>query len=267
MLLDAGSSELITRHLQWCDVMGRSANTIEIRRQVLTRAAAALGPFDSMTATSILYWLGEQHVSPSSVRTYLGQLRSFYRWAVDDGHLQHDPTNRMQLPRVRRRMPRPLPMGDIDLAMHLAPRPVGTWILLGAYAGLRCLEIASVRGEDLHDQPEGLVLYVTGKFGDQRYVPAHELVVSALREYPAKGRLWDVTAKQVSRTGNQWLGQLGVGGTMHQLRHTFATQVYAHRSDLLVTQQLLGHASPATTAIYAQVSDRRLIDAVASIGR
>jgi site-specific recombinase XerD len=49
---------------------------------------------------------------------------------------------------------------------------------------------------------------------------------------------------------------------VHQLRHTFATRVYETTGDLLITQQLLGHASPATTAIYAQVSGSRLRDAV-----
>ena len=53
---------------------------------------------------------------------------------------------------------------------------------------------------------------------------------------------------------------LGVRG--HRLRHRFATNVHERTGNLLALQQLLGHSSPNTTAIYAQVSDATLLDVV-----
>jgi Phage integrase family len=47
--------------------------------------------------------------------------------------------------------------------------------------------------------------------------------------------------------------EAGIGATLHQLRHRFGTQTYARRRDLRMVQELLGHASPATTAVYTLV--------------
>jgi integrase/recombinase XerC len=189
------------------------------------------------------------------------QLRGFYRWARRAGLVTVDPALEVPVPRVPRRIPRPLDRSAVMLAIRLAPRPVGTWIVLGAYAGLRCLEIAGLCGEDLRD---GWLYVRSGKGGHQRMIPAPLQVTHALDDHPAVGPLWHVQAARVSQLGNRWLRQLGAGGTMHQLRHSYATRVYDSTGDLLVTQQLLGHASPATTAIYAQVSGSRLRDAVAN---
>jgi site-specific recombinase XerD len=56
------------------------------------------------------------------------------------------------------------------------------------------------------------------------------------------------------------------GITAHQLRHRFATAAYAHQRDLRAVQELLGHASPATTARYTAVPDRAKFDAVMAAG-
>jgi site-specific recombinase XerC len=58
---------------------------------------------------------------------------------------------------------------------------------------------------------------------------------------------------------------LGMGWTAHQLRHRFATRVHDASGDLLVTQALLGHASPTTTAIYAKFSSPRAVEAVRKV--
>jgi integrase/recombinase XerC len=252
--------DMVAEHDVWQRRAGTAGRSRDLRTGLLRRLARDLGPLDAVSAAGLEDWLGGLGVCTSSRATYLVQIRGFYRWAVRAGLLSHDPTVGIPVPRVPRRVPRPLDPVSVSLAVELAPRPVGTWIVLGAYGGLRCCEIAPLRGEDLRDG----WLYVVGKGGHQRMIPAPLQVVSALGTHPATGALWDEDAATVSRVGNQWLRRLGAGGTMHQLRHTFATRVYDQTGDLLVTQQLLGHASPATTAIYAQVSGARLRDAVAA---
>lgn len=252
--------DLIAEHVLWCRSAGLADATITMRRQILGRLVAALGPLEGITASGVTEWAAGLDVSVTARAAYLSQLRSFWRWAEAAGHLD-DIGRRLPIPRAPRRLPRPLDVEAIRTAIALAPRPISTWIILGAYAGLRCAEIADLRGDDLR----GGWLYVIGKGGHQRMVPAHHVVVAELADYPPSGRLWATSAKQVSRRGSQWLRQLGAGGTMHQLRHTFATEVYSQRSDLLVTQQLLGHASPATTAVYARVASASLRQAVDSL--
>jgi integrase len=65
---------------------------------------------------------------------------------------------------------------------------------------------------------------------------------------------------------SEYLRASGVNATAHQLRHRFATALYeASGGDLLVTQQMLGHASPSTTAIYAAWSPDRAASAIAKL--
>jgi integrase len=60
-----------------------------------------------------------------------------------------------------------------------------------------------------------------------------------------------LTACRVSGLCNVYLRSVGAGATLHQLRHFFATSLYRASKDIRLTQEALGHASPATTAIYA----------------
>jgi integrase len=55
------------------------------------------------------------------------------------------------------------------------------------------------------------------------------------------------------------------GWTMHTLRHRCATRAYAHQSDLLLVQELLGHASPSTTRRYIELDRREMRKMVEAI--
>lgn len=238
--------------------------SVHLRGAVLGRLArwSPVG-LEVISAGLVERWLGGLEVSRSSRRTYLKQLRGFYRWAVQRELVATDPTAGLPLPPEPRRVPRPLAWPDVEAAAALSPRPVSAWVTLAAYAGLRCAEIAGLEGGDLAD---GVLIVVEGKGGRQRMIPAHPRVVDVLADYPATGRLWLADARQVSHDGNRWLRRLGVPGTMHQLRHTFATGIYeGSGGDLFATQQLLGHASPATTQIYVEVARSRLAAAVAGL--
>ena len=147
--------------------------------------------------------------------------------------------------------------------VDLAPLPVRTWIVLGAWAGLRCLEIAGLEGDDLR---QGWLYVRCGKGGHQRMVPACLEVERALAAHPgAQGRLWDATPGRVSALGNDWLRRLDAGGTMHQLRHTFVTGVDeqyrrpARHAAVAARPRLPGHDRHLRTGVR-----QRLRDAVAA---
>ena len=138
-------------------------------------------------------------------------------------------------------------------------------IRLAGEHGLRRAEIAVVHSRDVVHDLLGYSLQVHGKGGRLRYVPLADDVANAILDaagyaFPGKidGHLspWWV-GKLVSRL-------LPKGWTTHTLRHRFATVSYAEDHDVFAVQDLMGHASPATTLRYVALADdakRRLVEA------
>ena len=144
---------------------------------------------------------------------------------------------------------------------------------LGAFAGLRCQEIAHLNVEDLL-WADGLlrVSAYAAKGGRERMIPLHHEIEGALKAYgvPRQGAMFMGQSRRrfrperISQLGSQYLHDAGIMATMHQLRHWFGTNV-ARSGNLRAAQELLGHASPATTAIYTKVTVDDMRSAVASL--
>lgn len=136
---------------------------------------------------------------------------------------------------------------------------------LAAFAGLRCAEIAALDWADLN----GDMMLIHGKGGKQRVVPVHPFILASLRALPnrhAYGPVLNVNPVQVSHAIRQHLLTCGIVASAHMLRHWFATTAYEESgSDLRMVQELLGHSSPTTTAIYTRWSRTRAVDVVASM--
>jgi site-specific recombinase XerD len=219
-----------------------------------------------VTADVIEQHLDDCHVAADTRRTYLSFLRAFYAWAVGHDLTQTNPTRRCVVPRKRVALPRPIATRDLRVAMTEAeasdPR-MAAWLALAAYAGLRCSEIARLRAQDVGVDVGALFVH-QGKGRRDRTVPLNPALRRALQGYgvPARGLVFTrardggaIQPSTVSRYISRFLEELGIHATAHQLRHWYATEVYDKSGgDLLLTQQLLGHASPATTAVYAAVS-------------
>lgn len=253
--------KLLAEHLGWCRLGGLSEATMGDRRTVVARFGRDGPGLAAADEAAVVTWLGGLAVQPTSVRTYLCHLRGFYRWAAEHRGVA-DPTVRVPAPREPHRVARPAgTWAEIDMATRLAPEPERSWIILAAWAGLRCCEVAPLAGRDLHDGQ----VRVVGKGGRARWVDAHPRVLDVFDGAPG-GRLWPgVDRRAVSRRGTRWLRRSGLDATMHQLRHSFSTTTYAAGGDLLAVQQLLGHSSPATTAMYVRVGGDRTAAAVAAL--
>jgi len=74
-----------------------------------------------------------------------------------------------------------------------------------------------------------------------------------------------VTASQVSHLASRYLHESGSSSTFHALRHRFATDAYAASCELRLVQELLGHASPVTTAVYAALVPGRSAEVAAQV--
>ena len=223
----------------------------------------------------------ERTYRASSVARALAAARALHRFLVREGVVPDDPTQGVIRPRIPRSLPKPLTVDQVA-ALLAAPGDAeppalrDTAILEVLYgAGLRISELVALDVDDL-DLEEGSVR-VVGKGDKERVVPLGRYAVRAVGAYLARGR--PTLAR--SRSGgalflNQRGGRLTRQGatnviqtaarragirarvTPHVLRHSFATHMLEGGADVRVVQELLGHASVATTQIYTLVTQDRL---------
>lgn len=269
---------------QWAAVMrpyrsalraaGHPEATVRLRLTQIRRFArdhASLDPWD-VTPDDLIDWMAGQSWASETRRANRSTLRTFYRWAVDTGRTDVDPTDR--LPAVRMSKPLPRPAHEDEYARALREAQAGNApardvlaLRLAAELGMRCAEVAHVHARDVAQTPEGWTLLVNGKGSKQRSLPLSEGLAARIREgggyaFPGAddGHLSPGSlSRRISRL-------LPAGVTMHALRHRFATRAYNMSRDVFTVQQLLGHSSPATTQRYVLVADdakRALVEAVA----
>lgn len=264
---------LVEDHLEWCQLRGLRPNTIDAKRGSLARLARVVPvPVEYADAEQLYGWWRRLPRAPQSRASELSHVRQFFLWLRREGHRVDDPTVRLDAPKVRRRLPRPILDAHLTTALAMASEPVRTWLLLGAFAGLRAMEIAPLRREDLLTTQQPHSLYVAdGKGGKERMVPLHPQIEQALEPYPTRSWLFvgadgHVSADRVTRTTNNFLHSIGLGETLHQARHFFGTKFYeASGRDLRATQEVMGHQTPAATAIYTKVDVVRAAVSVAAI--
>lgn len=200
--------------------------------------------------------------------TWLANLASFYRWAVAEGLIEEDPTAKIIRPKTRRALPRPAPTENLHRLIERAGPKERCWVLLAAFQGLRCKEIAGLRREDVVDA-DGIIR-VIGKGDHERILPMHPEVLKALVALPiprsgyvfTRARGGRYSANALSAYFNEFLRNNDAGATAHQLRHWFGTQLYQSTHDLRLTQEMLGHADPGTTAIYTAFNRRAAAEAI-----
>ncbi|MFN2389690.1 MAG: site-specific tyrosine recombinase XerD [Actinomycetota bacterium] len=224
---------------------------------------------------------------PASVARMLVALRALYRFLVREGHVDRDPTAKVGSPTRGRSLPKAIPVADVERLLT-GPRPD----LLGRRdrailellygAGLRITELVDLDVDDL-DIDDGTVVVRSGKGSKARRLPLGRAARRALAGYltgsrPALatrarggvhgalflnargGRLTRQGAWKILR-GHAELAGLGARVSPHTLRHSFATHMLDGGADIRVVQELLGHASLATTQVYTLVTERRLREA------
>lgn len=254
-LIDAHAAHLRLAAYRPSTVRARVAvlRAFENRLEAHHRALTTADRFD------VQGFLGRD-LAPESRRAYLGHLRGWFRWAIDEGFVREDPTAKLPAVRVPRGVPRPVSDSDLRKAVEQADPRMKAWLLLMALAGLRCLEVAALRPEDVSVTEDGPLLYLREvKGGGTGVVPAHPAIMHALLVLPIRNRLWwDCTARYVSILVGGHLRACGVNATAHQLRHSAGTEFYrASGYDLLTTAKLLRHASVQSSQIYAEVEQAR----------
>jgi integrase/recombinase XerD len=270
---------------------GLSARTVEAYRRDLeklvafaaARGLAAPASVGTGDLREFVYHLKDQGLQPTSIRRAVSALRTYFGYLVTEGLVLNDPTDRLEVPRIWRRLPDVLSRAEVAAILE-APDPADRlfWrdrsLLEFAYAsGVRVGELITLKVRDV-DLQEGLAL-VFGKGARERIVPVGRAALQALIVYlreirpalagnraagvvflNARGTpltrmgVWKILQKQVKRAG------VTKRVTPHTLRHSFATHLLEGGADLAAVQEMLGHADIATTQIYTHVEREYLRD-------
>jgi len=250
---------------------GLQPTTTEMRTIRLTCFAAWLDrPLADATTTDVERFLDGRSICVRTRYTWLSHLSCFYRWGMRRDHFTADPTARIDRPRLPRLLPRPISDDNLTAAIGAADHRLRAMLLLASHMGLRCCEISRLHANDVIDTADAPMILVHGKGAKDRMIPLHPLVLTALGPLPHRGFLFrrpsslePLSPAEVSILVRRHLHDQGIDATGHQLRHWFATRVYRATRDLRLTQELLGHASPTTTACYTAWATG---DAAAAVG-
>ena len=261
----------------------------------LSRQGRSLGDADRAALRRYLSQQATLGYARSSIARRVGAIRTFYRWAEARGIVASDPAAELGRPKVVSRLPVVLRGPE---AARLVEAPTGApakrrgaEARAGAFAlrdrailellygsGLRVGEIASLSVDSV-DLARARVR-VQGKGSKEREVPMSEFSVEAMAEYLDGGRRViasaeagrtlffnrrrkPITTRDIRAMVTQYGGKILAGRrvTPHTLRHSFATHLLEGGADIRAVQELLGHASVATTQRYTHVSRTRLIEA------
>lgn len=252
---------------------GLRERTIVDRSRTLTRLART-GPLMKMSTEDLEDWLDRQDITLRSRRAYLSHMSSFYSWAVITKLRIDDPTTPIVPPKVPRKMPRPIGDADLEVALSMANPRMRAWLSLACYEGFRCMEISKLERADVLDRhTPPLIKVVDGKGGKEGVVPLHPLVAEALDAYglPDSGPVFlssrgrPYAPATISGYIADFLHGLGLHDTAHRLRDWFGTAVYASTHDLRLTQEMMRHSDPSSTAGYVAFDNPSAVEAVTTL--
>lgn len=239
-----------------------------------------IGPVD---LREYVYTMKDRGLAATSIRRAQSSMRTYFAFLLAEGLLEDDPTERLESPRVWRKLPHVLSREEAERLLD-APDPSRPlyWrdraILEFLYAtGVRVSELVDLPVSALHLE-EGMCL-VFGKGSKERLVPVGGPARRAVARYLAevrpeieKGRgegkvflnarggplsrmaIWNLVDDARRRAG------IEKKVSPHTLRHTFATHLLEGGADLAAVQALLGHADISTTQIYTHVDREYLRD-------
>lgn len=244
-------------------------------------------PFPSVTHDHIIAFLSElkeKGYASATLHRYVVSLKVFFRFLCREGSIQSDPTAFLEGPRLWQLVPEVLSIQEVehllqapDLTTKIGARDKAVFQVMYA-SGLRVSEVCML---NLHDINEGVVR-VMGKGGKERLVPIAPAAVEAVDHYLLHFRqevtvrdnpplFTSARGKRLSRTvvfrRLKFYAKIqGITKSIspHTLRHSFATHLLENGADLRIIQELLGHASVATTDRYTHLSQKHLDAAFAA---
>ncbi len=262
-----------------------SEKTIRNRRELLTTVARVTrrGP-EVVTHEELLGVLGRPHprtglrLAAGTMQSERSYMQAFFRWLKKTKRRPDNPAKELPKIKVPRRRPRPLRVDQIeamlDSGIYSRTRDI---ITIGALSGLRLGEIVKIRGEDV--DIIGMTIRSTRKGALDHLLPLHPELLEMCSRYPLRGWWFPspypnrqfpgggghILMASASDRVSKAIRAAGVTDrriTGHSLRHFLATTLLRDGVSIRVVQEILGHASLATTQLYADVSSEDMQDGI-----
>jgi len=259
--------------------------TLDVQKLIryLERHEMTLGPLQitSLQIQEFIYEIAKE-MNPRTQSRLISGLRSFFDYLIFENYLNSNPLERIEAPKIGRKLPDILSVGEIDLIVSAIDLSESNGernraIIETLYScGLRVSELTALKISDLFFE-EGFIK-VTGKGGKQRFVPIGPLTQKYINLYKDQVRIsmkieaafndtlfLNRRGKQLSRamifTIVKTLGEkaeMQKKISPHTFRHSFATHLLENGADLRAIQMMLGHESITTTEIYMHVDKSHL---------
>jgi len=267
---------------------GLARNTLEaygrdLRDYLDALASENVGDADAIAPDLIsghLADLQRRGLSHRSQARHLAAIRGLHLFLLRERHARKDPTEDLETPRVRRKLPVFLTLDEVEKLLE-APdpgQPSGERdraLLEVLYAtGLRVSELCDLTCEEVNLRDGFLI--ASGKGGKERIVPLGDWAIGWLTRYLEGGRPALLKARstrflfvgprgtRLTRQGvwklvKRYALKAGIDKPLspHKLRHSFATHLLERGADLRAVQAMLGHADISTTQIYTHVDRAR----------
>lgn len=286
-------SNLLKNYLHWMRIQNYSERTVEDRERYLSLLLDWLEMHEIESLSSItpsvlrryqryLYAIRKSNDSRLSFRSQRNRLvpvKSFFKWLVQQGHLEFNPASDLEMPRMEKRLPKAiLSSHEVEQVLNEPDVTTGSGIRDRAIlevlysTGIRRNELVGLKCDDL-DYERGTLMVRQGKGKKDRMIPIGERALKWVRKYVEEVRddvsgeqsLFLHRKKSLSLT---WLSDLvskyiresdiEKEGSCHLFRHSMATAMLDNGADLRFIQQMLGHSDLSTTQIYTQVSIMKL---------
>lgn len=252
-------------------------------------ATLGITALEQLTLQPVRSWLAVQQ-SAGGARTTIARravsVRTFTAWAHKNGLIAEDVGVRLATPRSQRTLPRVLSVNETTEVFEAMESAVGEEVDPHAIRNIAIVEllystgirVSELCGLDLEDIDRSRnTIRVFGKGRKERTVPLGAPALKALDRWITQSRLDYLTStsglalflgargkridsrqvREVVYAALQALPNAPKVGP-HGLRHSAATHLLERGADLRTVQEILGHASPATTQIYTHVSEERL---------
>ena len=249
----------------------------------LERHEMTLSPLQitSLQIQEFIYEIAKE-MNPRTQSRLISGLRSFFDYLIFENYLKSNPLERIEAPKIGRKLPDTLSVSEIDLIVSAIDLRESNGernraIIETLYScGLRVSELTALKISDLFFE-EGFIK-VTGKGDKQRFVPIGPLTQKYINLYKDQVRIsmkieaafndtlfLNRRGKQLSRamifTIVKTLGEkaeIQKKISPHTFRHSFATHLLENGADLRAIQMMLGHESITTTEIYMHVDKSHL---------
>jgi integrase/recombinase XerC len=260
---------------------------VMFRTFLIERAAAGGNPVEEVDtndidADDIRAWMDKMMkdgARRSSVQRRLAAVKAFFRHREASSGAPN-PARALRSPKLERKLPSVMPADDVRRLLEFdsedtSPRALRDRAIVETLysTGLRVSELVGLDWRDI-DEDLAMVTVRAGKGNKDRVVPIGEPALDALRKWRRGTPVaWDadgpvitnlrggrLTSRSVEMIVARRILQCGIVGgiTPHGLRHCFATHLLDNGADLRSIQEMLGHASLATTQRYTHVSVNHL---------